>query len=326
MIFNVFFDSCMRFMLRMSKRQEREVLFLASFGSFVDEMSVANCWSTATCKKLSNVQQHVVSYAGDVCLESMNEEWMLGFVRHCERSGLCNGSIRKMLGMLKWFLGWAEKRGYVSQTEWKAFSPKLKVVSNRVIFLTWDELMSVLNLQFAEGEDQLEYARDLFCLECFTSLRYSDVCLLTPSQVKRNCIEVVTKKTSDSLTIELNKYSRHILGKYEGMWADRAMPRMSVQWVNKLIKEVCRRAEVNERVHKVWYEGNRRCEVTKEKWELVSSHCGRRTFICNSLAMGIPPETVMKWTGHSNYNAMKPYIDIADSERRDAMSKWDARC
>lgn len=40
------------------------------------------------------------------------------------------------------------------------------------------------------------------------------------------------------------------------------------------------------------------------------SHTGRRTFICNALAMGIPPQVIMKWTGHSDYKAMKPYILI----------------
>ena len=52
-------------------------------------------------------------------------------------------------------------------------------------------------------------------------------------------------------------------------------------------------------------------EVTP-KYALLSTHAGRRTFICNALALGIPAQVVMKWTGHSDYKAMKPYIDIAD--------------
>ncbi len=31
----------------------------------------------------------------------------------------------------------------------------------------------------------------------------------------------------------------------------------------------------------------------------------------------------MKWTGHSDYKAMKPYIDIADSIKANAMSRFD---
>jgi hypothetical protein len=39
--------------------------------------------------------------------------------------------------------------------------------------------------------------------------------------------------------------------------------------------------------------------------------------------MGIPAETVMKWTGHSDYKAMKPYIDISDKAKAEAMTKFN---
>lgn len=31
----------------------------------------------------------------------------------------------------------------------------------------------------------------------------------------------------------------------------------------------------------------------------------------------------MKWTGHSDYGAMKPYIDIADKAKAEAMKVFD---
>jgi hypothetical protein len=31
----------------------------------------------------------------------------------------------------------------------------------------------------------------------------------------------------------------------------------------------------------------------------------------------------MKWTGHSDYKAMKPYIDIADEIKANAMDKFN---
>ena len=35
----------------------------------------------------------------------------------------------------------------------------------------------------------------------------------------------------------------------------------------------------------------------------------------------IPPQVIMKWTGHSDYKSMKPYIDIATKTKSDAMQK-----
>ena len=39
--------------------------------------------------------------------------------------------------------------------------------------------------------------------------------------------------------------------------------------------------------------------------------------------VGIPAQVVMKWTGHSDYKAMKPYIDIADDIKANAMNKFN---
>ena len=46
----------------------------------------------------------------------------------------------------------------------------------------------------------------------------------------------------------------------------------------------------------------------------ISKPCSEgKTFICLALSSGIPPQVVMKWTGHCDYMSMKPYIDITES-------------
>ena len=40
-------------------------------------------------------------------------------------------------------------------------------------------------------------------------------------------------------------------------------------------------------------------------------------------AVSIPAQVIMKWTGHSDYKAMKPYIDIADDIKANAMNKFN---
>lgn len=72
-----------------------------------------------------------------------------------------------------------------------------------------------------------------------------------------------------------------------------------------------------------YYKGAKRFDEVYPKHELLSTHCGRRTFICNALMLGIAPITVMKWTGHSDYKSMQPYIDVADAEKKKAMSLFN---
>ncbi len=41
-------------------------------------------------------------------------------------------------------------------------------------------------------------------------------------------------------------------------------------------------------------------------------------------SLPVPPrQVVMKCTGHSDYKAMKPYMDIADSIKAEAMKVFD---
>ena len=181
--------------------------------------------------------------------------------------------------------------------------------------------MKVYNYPFNEG--YLSRARDVFCFCCFTSLRYSDVAKLKKSDIQNRIINVITQKTNAALKIELNKYSSSILDKYTKMEGDKALPVASNQKMNNYIKEVCRQCELNEVITCTHYIGNKKITESKPKWKAVGTHCGRRTFICNALMLGIPPSIVMKWTGHSDYRAMKPYIDIADEAKKNAMNLFD---
>ena len=93
--------------------------------------------------------------------------------------------------------------------------------------------------------------------------------------------------------------------------------------MNRDLKTLCKLAGIDQEERITTYKGNERIDEIKKKWELVGTHTGRRTFIVNALSRGIPPNIVMKWTGHSDYKAMKPYIDIVDSIRAKEMTKMD---
>lgn len=205
----------------------------------------------------------------------------------------------------------------------------------RVYNYEFPELGTTLKLKDVNGNEYekrtilerstLERVRDVFCFCCFTSLRYSDVANLKRSNVFHDYIQITTIKTADTLKIELNKYSRSILEKYRGVAFpfDKALPVISNQRMNEYLKELGEICGFNEPVTVTYYKGNKRIDDVFPKWQMFGTHTGRRTFICNALMLGIAPQIVMKWTGHSDYKAMKPYIDIADAAKADAMKLFD---
>jgi len=104
---------------------------------------------------------------------------------------------------------------------------------------------------------------------------------------------------------------------------NKALPVVCNQKMNVYLHELCELAGFNEPIRLTYYRCNERIDVVKPKYKLIGMHTGKRTFICNALGMGIPPQVVMKWTGHSDYKAMKPYIDVADEIKMEAMKKFN---
>ena len=292
---------------------------------FISSQAAINSWANKTIHAFRTLRNHLKNFNPDITMAELNEDVYAKFIVYLlDEAGLRNTTVIKTWKLFKWFLRWADKNGYLKNKDYMDFNPHLKDVRDKeVVFLTWGELMAVYNLNFPDGKKYLERVRDVFCFQCFTSLRYSDVAKLKREDITQNVVKVVTAKTGDTLQIDLNKYSRAILDKYSG--DERPLPVVSNQRMNQWLKEVCYLAGINAPITTVYYKGAQRIEETKPKYELVGTHTGRRTFICNALTMGIPAATVMEWTGHSDYKAMKPYIKIADAEKAKAMKLFDER-
>lgn len=294
------------------------------FDEFTREMGNLNNWTKATYVKFQNVRNHLESYNAALAFSDLTEAGLSGYVNHLrEVRQMRNTTIGKQLGFLKWFLRWATANGICQTLDYVTFKPKLKTTDKKIIFLDWNELMQVYGHDFENKT--LERVRDVFCFCCFTSLRYSDVANLRRTDVSDTHISLTTVKTADAIRIELNKYSRAILDKY----ADREYPRnlalpvISNQKMNDYLKDVGKACEIDTPITITYYKGNQRIDEVFPKYELLGTHAGRRTFICNALSLGISPQVVMKWTGHSDYKAMKPYIDIADAAKVEAMKLFD---
>ena len=290
---------------------------------FVSEQSSINSWSDGTIYKFNTLKKHLKEFKPDVKMSDFKSSFYIHYIEYLlDVVKVRNTSAIKSWKIFQWFLRWADKKGYLENKEYIDFEPRLKTVKDKeVVYLTWDELMRVYNLNFPDNKKYLERVRDVFCFQCFTSLRYSDVAKLKREDIVDDVMKVVTEKTGDTIRIELNKYSRAILEKYADK--EKPLPVPSNQKMNEWIKEVCFLSGINTPVTSVYYKGSDRIEEVHPKYELIGTHTGRRTFICNALTMGIPASTVMEWTGHSDYKAMKPYIKIADQEKAKAMKKFD---
>jgi len=329
------------------ERKPKEHDFFKVYDMFLKECGEKNAWTEATFEKMEAMRVDLTTFKKNIKFSDLTEATLTEFVAYMRDSkklrtprkkkgeredydqedlvGLKNSTIEKKLGYLRWFLNWATDRGYNTNLDYKKFRPTLKMTQRKVIYLTKDEIARVRDLELSESQAYLDPIRDIFLFCCFSGLRHSDVNNLRRSDVKGDHIEVTTVKTADSISIELNKVTKAILEKYKDTpFKDgKALPNYTNQAMNRDIKELCRLAGIDEEIRVTTYKGNVRTDKIQPKWELVGTHTGRRTFIVNALSLGITPNIVMKWTGHSDYKAMKPYIDIVDSIKASSMTKFD---
>lgn len=319
---------------RLGKKVKRQRTFFEYHTEFMIEQGKESQWEESTYKEHRTIHRRLKDFAPDLEFEDLTKQGLSMFVDYMhtvpinsKKKGLKNSSIRKNLDNLKWFLRWATDKGYNKELAFTTFQPKLKEVKNTVVYLTWDELMLIYNFTPSSTRSNLEKVKDVFCFCCFTSLRYSDVANLKRSNVFEDYILVTTIKTYDTLRIELNKYSKAILEKYkdEEYENNLALPVISNQKMNDGLKELGELCGINEPVSITYYKGSERIDEVYKKYELLTTHCGRRTFISNAIMLGIPPEVVMKWTGHEDYRTMKPYIAIADKEKKNAMDLFNKK-
>jgi len=142
-----------------------------------------------------------------------------------------------------------------------------------------------------------------------------------------NLKKVRLRKTLDPIKIDLNDYSREILAKYENtnFPQNKALPVISGQKFNIILKKIAEILEFDEEINEVYFVGSKRYDINYKKYEKISSHAGRRTFVVNGLTLGIPDKVIMKWTGHKDFGAMKPYVKIVDELKKAEMSKFNRK-
>ena len=307
-------------------RKSTPNVFYKVFDEFVRDCGRQNDWTDSTYEKFAAVKNHLMNFRDGLTFDFFDEKGLNDYVTYLrDVKEMRNTTIGKQLSFLKWFLRWAFKKGVHQNNAYDSYKPKLKSTQKKIIFLTWDELNRLREFKIPSNKQAIERVRDVFLFQCFTGLRYSDVFNLRRSDIKGDHIEVTTVKTSDSLIIELNKHSKAILDKYKDVAFEdnKVLPVITNQKMNDYLKELAELADIDEPIRQTYYKGNERIDEVTPKYALLGTHAGRRTFICNALALGIPPQVVMKWTGHSDYKAMKPYIDIADDIKANAMSKFN---
>lgn len=307
--------------------EENEKSLEDIFKKFLRVGSAERNWTEKVHYKYEQIWKQLTKCDPKISLETLDKSKMIELKDWFVKNGYRNRTITKQFRILKSFLRWMKANSYPIQDSAIEYQPHLTVTKRNVTYLTYKELMQFFNYKFPAHLKYLERARDLFCFMSFTALRYSDLAQLKKAHITSKGIDLYTKKTSDHITIPIIDDAQKLLDKYADYKSEDGclFPVPSAQKLNDYIKLAAKEAGLDREVIDTYYIGTRRYDVVHKFHEIISCHDGRRTFICCSLAFGIPASVVMSITGHKDYESMKPYIEIANETKRLEMDKWNGK-
>ncbi len=285
-------------------------------------------WDNPSFDKLSAVQTQVRKMNPELLMDKITGETLDEYQNFLVNEGYLNSTIENHMSYFKQILQWANEKGYLKHGEevMRHKTPKLEQSKPKAVnFLTWEEFEQMYNYEFKEGEEHLELTRDRFCFACVTSLRHSDMEILKKSDFddydNPTSFSFVSKKTHDSLTIFLNKYSKELYQKYKDIPTKDGLmfPPKSNQKMNDNLKVIAQMLGFTRDITKIQFSGLSRIDDTNRLCDVIGTHSARRTFVVHALEMGWSPQLVMSYTGHEEYSTMKPYIALTDKTRKKMM-------
>ena len=295
------------------------------FDEFLTEGAKERDWTSVVHYKYEQIWKQLMGCDPNISLETLDKSKMIELKEWYVRNNYRNRTITKQFKVLRSFLRWMKANGYPVQDSAIEYKLHLTVTKKNVTYLTFKELKQFYKHQFAPNHKYLERARDMFCFMCFTSLRYSDLAQLKKAHITSKGIDLYTKKTSDHITIPIIDYAQEIIDKYADYESEDGslFPVPSAQKLNDYIKLAAKDAGLDREVVNTYFIGTQRHDDVNKFYDIISCHDARRTFVCCSLAFGIPAPVVMSCTGHKDYESMKPYIEIASDTRRIELNKWN---
>jgi len=295
--------------------------------SYIDKYTEIkkNELTESTIKKCNVIKQLLTRYqthAGKtIFISEIDKHFKTEFESYCLSNNYAPNTIARALRFVKTICKNAQSNGM--EIHYQLDSIKIRYQKTENIYLTENELEAIANK--TDLAEYLDNAKDWLLISSYTGQRISDFMRFKKDMIRyeknkqgitKPLIEFTQKKTRKIMTVPLSEKVMDILNKRNGEFP-RALSDVNY---NLYIKEVCKAAKINEHV-----KGSKKTETeenskiyrnengTFKKWELVTSHIGRRSFASNNYGK-IPTSFLIYVTGHSTEAMFLNYIGKSNKD------------
>lgn len=261
-----------------------------------------------------------------IYIEDINDRFKNEFVAYYKKEGYAKNTMQRELVMIKTFCKHAKYLGIEVHHQMDGLKLEREKIDK--IHLDFNELETIKKLDNTKLSDSLMNSRDWLIISCYTGQRISDFLRFTKNMIRKEgekyLLEFTQKKTGKLMTLPLHPEVLKILKKRNGEFPYK----ISDQKYNDYIKLVCEKAKLNQTVS-----GSKKMETEEgskiyrkktaefKKWELVTSHIGRRSFATNFYGK-IPTSHLIYATGHSTEELFLSYIGKSNKDKAIELGKY----
>lgn len=265
--------------------------------------------TVASIKKYRVIKNKIIKINSKLKLNEIDDEFRDHFIEWNLKNKYSIQTIVKELKFIKTFITYADaKRLKINKDvlNWTFYvAPK----EYKEPTLSFEELKKIEETEMPF--DYLDNARDWLIIGCYSAQRVSDLLKFEETKIiEDDFLEFTQKKGNQPIVIYMLPKVKQILNKRNGEFPRR----ISDQKFNKYIKEVCKIAGLNEKLIGGKMVNKRKLVGEYHKWELVTSHICRRSYVSNFRHI-LGDENVMAATGHKSPKMLDIYDQRKELEK-----------
>jgi integrase len=299
------------------KQAEVKMTFVKFIEQYIEQSKSVKKHETIKAYRttLNHLLNYSKTYRKPIDFENIHLDFYYDFTDYIAKDlGNSKNTVAKQVKTIKTFMNEATDRGLNTNLAFKSRSFKKVTEVVDKIYLTKEEIEKIYKLDLSKTKTK-EIVRDLFVVSCYTGLRFSDFTNIKKEDIRDEKIFMKTNKTDQYVVIPIASIVKEILKKY-----NHNLPaEISNQKMNEYLKEIGEMAEINDPIVITKTKSGKRIQATFKKHQLISAHCGRRSFATNAYKDKVPAISIMKITGHTSEKAFLGYIRISQEENAELM-------
>ncbi|MFP3835610.1 tyrosine-type recombinase/integrase [Chryseobacterium sp. SIMBA_028] len=269
------------------------------------------CYSTyKRYKVFSNLIKRFEGFIKNrININNVNFEFIRNFILFGKDESYSENTIYRTLNFIKTILNYIERRGIT--TSIREFEFRQEKSQREVITLSEEEITQI---KIAEVPEALQNSKEWLLISCYTGQRISDFMNFKIDMLfeinGKLCMNFIQQKTKKKIILPLHPIVLDIIRNN-----DNNFPKpLNTHLYNGNIKKIAQIAKINFKIKAKKRIGHRVKNLVIEKWEILTSHIGRRSFATNFYGK-IPTSLLISATGHATEQMFLNYINPFDKDQ-----------